>query len=172
MNTEIQKLRAVLQVAERLESTGSLSQEDVDIFRANATQGMIDAIEQGLADAGLPPIPAILNPGQPEFLAAMARLKALQATGDDDSPEYQRTFLTMTRTAPAWWKLEMERVAECFGLPQPGAYDDAGNPLYDLAEVAERLGVCPEEAAEQLMELQAVMPGEKLLHHGPVHRIQ
>jgi len=62
-------------------------------------------------------------------------------------------------------------VAQCFPGVRPRGYDQAGQPYYDLKELAAAQGVPVEEVAESLARLQETVGLELLVAGGRVYRV-
>lgn len=106
----ISAARKFLEVANRMETGEATDQEIVDAF-LSAPAKVIDEIEAEAKARGMPPLPAVLNPGSPEFRAAMERYKEVHAMGDEATPkEIMISFIKMFRLAPPWWRAEMDQL--------------------------------------------------------------
>lgn len=97
---------------------------------------------------------------QKTFPAAFTDLmRQYEATANglgDDHPHARRLWLLLLTTAPEWFVDEMHSMAQNMGLiPEPCACDDDGQKFYALDALAAKLGVSPDEAAQQMAMLQA-----------------
>lgn len=101
-----------------------------------------------------------------EFFRCLALLRE---GGDEGMRETERVKLidTMLRSAPPRYAAAAEEVIEPF-LPKATHVTDAGEPVYSLEQVAEKLGRPVEEVHSFIDE--HVDPGR--LYRGPVHRLQ
>ena len=92
----------------------------------------------------------------PEFSALMAQYHDTSAGLGHHHPLVRRLWLLVVATAPDWFMDEMHAMANDMGLiPEPCACDDTGQKFYALDALAARLGVSPDEVAQQMDALQA-----------------
>lgn len=92
----------------------------------------------------------------PEFSALMAQYRDTSAGLGDDHPLARRLWLLLMTTAPEWFVAEMHSMAQNMGLiPEATACDDDGQKFYSLDALAAKLGVSPDEVAQQMDALQA-----------------
>jgi hypothetical protein len=127
------------------------NQEMADAF-ATLSQQTIDLIDSCAAEQGLPALPREWNPGSPEFHAAMERLKELKVIhGNDIRPPagWADTWAEMMRTAPRWWKAEIEMVAEeTIEMPTADYCTEEGKPLYSTKNLSKHFGISEVEIME------------------------
>ena len=91
-----------------------------------------------------------------EFSALMQQYRDTAAGLGDDHPLARRLWLLLMTTAPGWFVAEMHSTAQNMGLiPEATACDDTGQRFYSLDALAAKLGVSPDEAAQQMAMLQA-----------------
>ena len=91
-----------------------------------------------------------------EFSALMQQYRDTAAGLGDDHPITRRLWLLLMTTAPSWFMAEMHSMAQNMGLtPEATACDDTGQRFYSLDALAAKLGVSPDEAAQQMAMLQA-----------------
>ena len=94
------------------------------------------------------------------------------------SPEGRVLFGELIVHAPPEYKRIIDEVAKEMDLmpDRPRGYDDDGNPLYSLEQIAERLGVAPEDIEASIREFTEARENLGLpplnLHAGTVHRVQ
>lgn len=92
----------------------------------------------------------------PEFDALMQQYRDTSAGLGDDHPLARRLWLLVMTTAPEWFMAEMHAMAQNMGLiPEATACDDTGQKFYSLDALAEKVGVSPDEVAQQMAMLQA-----------------
>lgn len=92
----------------------------------------------------------------PEFSALMAQYRDTSAGLGDDHPLARRLWLLLMTTAPEWFVAEMHSMAQNMSLiPEATACDDTGQKFYSLDALAAKVGVSPDEAAQQMAMLQA-----------------
>jgi hypothetical protein len=92
----------------------------------------------------------------PEFSALIAQYRDTSAGLGDDHPITRRLWLMVVHTAPSWFVAEMHSMAQNMGLiPEATACDDTGQKFYSLDALAAKVGVSPDEAAQQMAALQA-----------------
>ena len=91
-----------------------------------------------------------------EFSALMQQYRDTAAGLGDDHPITRRLWLMVVHTAPSWFVAEMHSMAQNMGLiPEATACDDTGQKFYSLDALAAKVGVSPDEAAQQMAALQA-----------------
>lgn len=91
-----------------------------------------------------------------EFSALMQQYRDTAAGLGDDHPITRRLWLLLMTTAPSWFMAEMHSMAQNMGLiPEATACDDDGQKFYSLDALAAKLGVSPDEVAQQMDALQA-----------------
>lgn len=91
-----------------------------------------------------------------EFMAAVQAHLALMETLGEDHPETTKAMLVAMDLAPQQFKNEILAKAQSLGLiPEAIAYTDAGEPLFSLEAVADKLGITPEEANEAVEKMLA-----------------
>ena len=79
--------------------------------------------------------------------------------------------------APPEHKRIIDEVAKELKLmpDHPNGYDDDGTPLYSLEQIAERLGIAPEDIAESMSDFAQAREDMGLpplvFHTGTVHRV-
>lgn len=90
----------------------------------------------------------------PEFLAAGRKYKELFEAGKELTPEGADAFNRMYETAPESFRQEMHSMAVEMGLlpDTPDGYSDSGEPVYQLAGIAKRLGVTEAEVRKVAKE--------------------
>ena len=104
---------------------------------------------------GTPPDPACFQYA-PEFLAAVDRHLHLAETLGMDHPDTMRAMLLSMDLAPPHIHAEMGNKARGLGLiPEADAYLADGTPMYRLEDIAERLGIPPDEAEAALQSMLA-----------------
>lgn len=93
----------------------------------------------------------------PEFLAAVERHEAMQATLGEDHPLTQRAFALVWELAPHELKTIMTAQAREMGLipEHPDGYLDSGEPVYNLHSIARQMGMTEAEAQESLQAFLA-----------------
>lgn len=94
------------------------------------------------------------------------------------SPEGRMLFTEAMIHAPEQFKRIINEEAKKLGLipDQPHGYDDAGNPLYSLDQLADRLGISNDEFETHVREFAETRENMGLpplnLYGGTVHRVQ
>lgn len=83
----------------------------------------------------------------------------------------------ITHAPPECKRIIDEAAREMALMPErPHGYDDDGNPLYSLEQIAERLGVRPDEIEASIHELTEARENMGLpplnLYAGKIHRAQ
>lgn len=143
-----------LEVANRMETGEATYQEIVEAFRS-APARVIDEIEEEAKARGMPPLPAVLNPGSPEFRVAMDRYKEVHAMGDEATPqEVMLSFMEMYRLAPPWWKAEMDSLFdESFSI-SPDGYTESGEATFSVGAIARWSGRSESEVITVLRTLE------------------
>jgi hypothetical protein len=95
-----------------------------------------------------------------------------------ESSEGRVLFGELIIHAPPEHKRIIDEVAKKMDLmpDRPHGYDDDGNPLYSLEQIAERLGVAPEEIDKSIREFAQARDSMGLpplnIYAGTVHRVQ
>lgn len=118
-----------------------------------------------------------MNHGNPVFHHLMETYTDL-TEAERDSPEGRMLFTEAMIHAPEQFKRMIDEEAKKFGLipDQPHGYDDAGNPLYSLDQLADRLGITHDEFETHAREFAATRENMGLpplnLYGGKVHRVQ
>jgi hypothetical protein len=104
------------------------------------------------------------NATRREFVEALEVWCKLQDAGRADSEAGYAAWETVWRYAPEWFKDKARALAGGAGLiPDPAGYDADANPVYRLADVAERLGTSEQALLEQSPHMATRTP--------PFHRI-
>lgn len=92
----------------------------------------------------------------PEFSALMAQYRDTAKGLGEDHPTARRLWLIVEATAPEWFKAEMGAIARNMGLlPEAYGYDDDGQRLYSLDDLAAKLGITPDEARQAVEAMKA-----------------
>lgn len=123
---------------------------------------------------GTPPQPECFQYA-PEFLDAVDNYDRLVETLGDEHPEANNALLLVMETAPAALKNEMTAKARELGLiPDVIGFLDNGSPVFNLEDVAKRLGFSMAEAEEILAERGALDPSNADVAVDPmlVHPVQ
>ena len=92
----------------------------------------------------------------PAFSAAMRRYQATAAQYGEDSQQAQDAWLKAIILAPQWFMDEHAGpIAEQMGLlpSAPAGYDEAGQPVYTLSQIAHLQGITEEQAEKNLLQL-------------------
>jgi hypothetical protein len=151
----INSARKFLEVAKRMEAGEATDQEIIDAFQS-APARVIDEIEAEARARGLPPLPRMLNPGSPEFHAAMNHFKDLHFRHDEATPqEFMLAFIKMFRLAPPWWKAEIDQLFDETFTLSPDGYTGDGNPVFSARSIALLLGKSESEIVNDLDALEA-----------------
>lgn len=119
-----------------------------------------------------------MNHGTPVFQYLMNTYRDLSES-EQCSPEGIALFSEIMIHAPESFKDIASAMAKEMGLmpEQPYGYDDNGQPVYSMEQVATQVGITLQEAedhAKKLMEARERMglPPVKMFSTGPVHRVQ
>lgn len=106
----------------------------------------------------------------PEFMAASDLFLRLADTLGMDHPDTERAMLLVMALAPQELKNQMtEKLREMGLLPEAFGYLEDGTPLYRLEDVAERLGLSPENAEVALQATLAEREASDLSNAGVVN---
>ena len=92
----------------------------------------------------------------PAFSAAMRRYQTIAAQYGESSQQAQDAWLKAIVLAPQWFMDEHAGpIAEQMGLlpSAPAGYDEAGQPVYTLNQIAHLQGITPEQAEKNLLKL-------------------
>lgn len=95
-----------------------------------------------------------------------------------ESPEGRVLFGELIIHAPPEYKKIIDEVAKEMNLmpDRPHGYDDDGNPLYSLEQIADSLGVAPGDVEASIREFADARETMGLpplnLYAGKVHRVQ
>lgn len=111
------------------------------------------------------------------FESAFARYEAMQATMGDAHPLTRRAFALAVELAPPLFRQAMSEVAaEMNLLPQAGGYLEDGSPVYNLGDIAKKLGMTEAEAQDALQaflsDRAALGLDTGLVAPENVHRVQ
>ncbi|MFZ4536801.1 hypothetical protein [Propionivibrio sp.] len=154
-NAQSTKLEVLIDVAGRLERGEPVSDLEAEQAFADAPADTIDAIEAAISAAGIPGLlhlPPALNRGCPEFLAAMEALRDLTESGGS-ADECARQWSIIVAYAPPWFMAAMGDKAREFGLmPEAVGYLADGTAMFRLEDVAEKMGMEPDEAQALIQE--------------------
>ena len=94
-----------------------------------------------------------MNP-TPKFMEAIRRHRRLVDTLGMDHPDTMRAMMLAMELAPDELKDEMADMArEMCLMPEADGYLEDGSPVFRLEDIAERLGVSPEEAEEAMHKM-------------------
>jgi hypothetical protein len=153
--SRISAARKFIEVAERMECGDASDEEIIDAFRS-APSTVIDEIEAEMANKGMRPLPSLLNPGSPEFHAAMKRMREIESEGRDEGNRhaFMSAFLEMFRLAPPWWKAEIDQIFDETSSLSPDGYTDDGNPVFSIGTVSRMAGKSEEEVLIDLADLE------------------
>jgi hypothetical protein len=92
----------------------------------------------------------------PEFLAAIDKRRELADALGEEHPDTMRAMMLAMELAPPHIHAMMgEKARELDLMPEADGYLDDGSPMYRLDDIAERLGVPLEEAAEAMHTMLA-----------------
>lgn len=117
---------------------------------------------------GTPPDPECFQYA-PAFLAAVDRHLRLVESLGMDHPDTQRAMMVSMELAPPHIHAMMGDMARDMGLiPEADGYLADGTPLYRLEDIAERLGIPPDEAEAALQSMLAEREGLGLSNAGLV----
>jgi hypothetical protein len=115
----------------------------------------------------------------PEFSALMAQYRDTAAGLGENHPTARRLWLLVETTAPEWFRAEMNAVAKEMGLlPATYGYDDDGQRMYSLDDIAANLGITPDEARQAVEKMKADrealgLPTDGIISDGrTIHRVQ
>jgi hypothetical protein len=104
---------------------------------------------------GTPPNPECFEYA-PVFLAAIDRHLHLLETLGDEHPDTLRALMVSMELAPHHIHVMMSEKARQLDLiPDATGYLEDGTPLYRLEDIAERLGVSPEEVEESMHQIRS-----------------
>ena len=145
------------ELADRIQKNGDVTWAELGEVLASADREMIDAIEATLAANGEEPLPPHINPGSPEFHAAVAKARRFRdAGGDIENHEYRDAFLAMVRLAPSWMRKEFDRIADEMDLlPKPDFMTASGKPAFSTACIAKHFGRSEAEVIAGIQQLEA-----------------
>lgn len=113
----------------------------------------------------------------PEFMQAAEKACALAERLGQDHRDAKAAMVLAMELAPADLKATIAAKAREMGLiPEPCGYLADGTPLYNLGDVAAKLGQTPEEAQQAMAEMMAAREDMGLpcvlVEPGAVHRRQ
>ncbi len=116
----------------------------------------------------------------PEFSALMAQYRDTAAGLGEDHPTARRLWLLMEATAPEWFRAEMSATAKEVGLLPVTCcgYDDDGQRMYSLDDIAANLGITPDDARRAVEKMKADMEAlglstDCIISDGrTIHRVQ
>ena len=101
----------------------------------------------------------------PEFVAAMEEFEALLASGQAKSPEGQRVWARVMRSAPHEF-LDICSAKLRDLLPRPAGLDTEGRPVYLVADIAAKFGTTEAEVVAFIEAISDTVPPSS----GPVVR--
>ena len=106
----------------------------------------------------------------PEFTNAMHEYNAIAKKHGEESERARIAFTKAMLKAPKWFQDEANEMAVEMGLipKNPSGYNDLGEPIYTLHDLAKTLGIEYEEAEERLHELLAQRDAAGLSNAGIV----
>ena len=115
----------------------------------------------------------------PEFSALMAQYRDTAKGLGEGHPTARRLWLIVEATAPDWFRDEMAAIAQQMGLlPDAYGYDDDGQRLYSLDDLATKLGITPGKARQAVEKMKADrealgLPTDGIISDGrTIHRMQ
>jgi hypothetical protein len=104
------------------------------------------------------------NATRREFADALEQWCKLQDEGQGDTEQAYQVWETVWLHAPEWFKDKTRALAHGTGLiPNPAGYDERGNPVYSVEDIAARMSTTEEALLEEYPHLATTTP--------PVHRI-
>jgi hypothetical protein len=99
----------------------------------------------------------------PRFAEALEQWCAMQAAGQADSEEGYEVWEAVWSYAPEWFRTQARSVLSGL-VPDPAGYDADGNPVYRLADVAEKLGTTEQAMLESGPHVATTIPPVHLIH--------
>lgn len=115
----------------------------------------------------------------PEFTALMAQYRDTAAGLGRNHPIARRLWLLVEEVSPEWFREEMRTIARDMNLlPDTWGYDDDGERLYSVDDVAAKVGKSREEVQRDVEQMIAErkalgLPTDGFITDGrTIHRMQ
>lgn len=97
----------------------------------------------------------IMREATPAFMAAMETVVQLSGLHGHEHPLVATALMLAQEVAPPSFKAMMQAQAQAMGLiPDADGYLDDGTPVYRLEDIAQRVGLSPQDAQTQFEAMQ------------------